>query len=377
MLEQQLEEQTALWLGNPGKGLYLDREANVLYLSRLFSWYGGDFEPPGLEEFACQYAADGVCEYLAANDVRTAFLDYNWNLNSQTAATLMEGGDSMGGGGRFTGSGADGGVVTGGSVTGGSGGDDTPGSMTGGSGDRTSQESPAGGSMTGGSEEMNRQDSLTGGSGGDSTQGDGGKGNGATVDDGMYSVADITKMTQPWNNVLSRHVQKGQIQGVPLTAVDYAGIDTTPEGELAAFLASLSALDMSKVPESEMLALLINAYNAFTVHLIASNIEDLGTTWNTIMQLSSEPWPASTWTTFTFSLGGTNVTLDELEHSRIRGEFAEPRIHAAVNCAAVSCPDLRAEAYTGAMLEQQLEEQTIIWLSNIEKGMRLDEEANV
>lgn len=151
--------------------------------------------------------ADGVCEYLAANDVRTAFLDYNWNLNSQTAATLMEGGDSMGGGGRFTGSGADGGVVTGGSVTGGSGGDDTPGSMTGGSGDRTSQDSPAGGSMTGGSEEMNRQDSLTGGSGGDSTQGDGGRGNGATVDDGMYSVADITEMTQPWNNVLSRSAQ--------------------------------------------------------------------------------------------------------------------------------------------------------------------------
>jgi hypothetical protein len=51
------------------------------------------------------------------------------------------------------------------------------------------------------------------------------------------------------------------------------------------------------------------------------------------------------------------VSLDEIEHDRIRPRFREPRIHFALVCAARSCPPLRAEAYTGARLEAQLADQ--------------------
>ena len=60
-------------------------------------------------------------------------------------------------------------------------------------------------------------------------------------------------------------------------------------------------------------------------------------------------------------LGGRNVTLNELHHGWIRGldpafgkGFSEPRIHAAVNSASVSCPDLRNEAYTAKRLDEQV-----------------------
>ena len=60
------------------------------------------------------------------------------------------------------------------------------------------------------------------------------------------------------------------------------------------------------------------------------------------------------------------ITLDHIEHDLIRGseEFNEPRIHFAVNCASIGCPALRNEAYTAEKLERQLQEQTILFLSD-------------
>lgn len=51
------------------------------------------------------------------------------------------------------------------------------------------------------------------------------------------------------------------------------------------------------------------------------------------------------------------MSLDQIEHERIRPRFREPRIHFALVCAARSCPPLRAEAYTADRLESQLADQ--------------------
>jgi hypothetical protein len=51
------------------------------------------------------------------------------------------------------------------------------------------------------------------------------------------------------------------------------------------------------------------------------------------------------------------LSLDQIEHEEIRPHFREPRIHFALVCAAEGCPPLRAEAYTGRRLEEQLESQ--------------------
>ena len=46
--------------------------------------------------------------------------------------------------------------------------------------------------------------------------------------------------------------------------------------------------------------------------------------------------------------------MDHIEHEIIRKQFADPRIHAAINCAAVSCPRLLNEAFTPDKLDDQL-----------------------
>jgi hypothetical protein len=98
------------------------------------------------------------------------------------------------------------------------------------------------------------------------------------------------------------------------------------------------------------MAFLINAYNAFTVELILTaypklkSIKDLGS-------LLQSPWKKKF-----FTLLGEQRHLDWIEHEQLRPRYAEPRIHAAVNCASIGCPALRDEAFTANALESQLED---------------------
>lgn len=101
--------------------------------------------------------------------------------------------------------------------------------------------------------------------------------------------------------------------------------------------------------ESQRLAFLINAYNAFTVALIVDHypvksIKDIGS-------FLKSPWKIEF-----FSLFGEKHYLDNIEHDMIRKWFHEPRIHFALVCASKGCPALRNEAFTADHLESQLED---------------------
>ncbi|MCP1339970.1 DUF547 domain-containing protein [Idiomarina sp. M1R2S28] len=136
------------------------------------------------------------------------------------------------------------------------------------------------------------------------------------------------------------------------------------------YLASLSAVEPRQYESwthEQKLAFLINAYNGFTLQLIIDNIDkfesgeadsirDLG-------GLFASPWEKSF-----FTLLGEKRTLDWVEHEKIRGDFDEPRIHASLVCAAVNCPKLRAEAFTGESLETQLEDQMVTFLNDRDKN---------
>ncbi len=52
--------------------------------------------------------------------------------------------------------------------------------------------------------------------------------------------------------------------------------------------------------------------------------------------------------------------------------MGEPRIHLAIVCASVSCPDLRNEPYTAVKLESQLDDQVQQFLNNQGKGLKIE-----
>ncbi len=142
------------------------------------------------------------------------------------------------------------------------------------------------------------------------------------------------------DNVLKRHVsQEG--------GVDYARLHRDP-AMLDAYLDGLATVPFDAVGRDEKLALLINAYNAFTLRLIldhwpVASIKDIP---------GGQRWDARRW-----RFAGRVLSLNQIEHEEIRPRFHEPRIHFALVCAARGCPPLRREAYMGARLDEQLEDQ--------------------
>jgi hypothetical protein len=105
----------------------------------------------------------------------------------------------------------------------------------------------------------------------------------------------------------------------------------------------------------EQLAFYINAYNAFTLALVAQQLPHDQSTWKRWSIKDAGGWYTSVWNYYTFELAGTRVTLDHLEHTLLR-PLGEPRIHFAINCASRSCPVLSSNPYIGAELISQLDE---------------------
>jgi hypothetical protein len=161
---------------------------------------------------------------------------------------------------------------------------------------------------------------------------------------------------QLWNELLKTHVK-------PNGQVDYKGfIREKPKLERYLKLLSENAPDRSKWTKNEQLAYWINVYNAYTVKLIVDfyptkSIRDLG-------PRIKIPLIKDVWHYKFFKIAGVDMSLDEVEHSILRKEFDEPRIHFAINCASVSCPPLLNEAFVASTLENQLMRVTSTFIND-------------
>lgn len=162
--------------------------------------------------------------------------------------------------------------------------------------------------------------------------------------------------------------------------VDYKRLQQH-RGPLDAFVASLGELDhaiYAAWPEADRMAFLFNAYNAITLQRIIDHypirrggmVSALRFPENSIRQIDG------VWNRLTTRVLGKNMTLDHIEHEILRKDFHEPRLHAALVCAAVGCPPLRAEAYTGARLNEQLDDQSRRFLAAPHR-FRIDRDRNI
>lgn len=172
-----------------------------------------------------------------------------------------------------------------------------------------------------------------------------------------------------WDSLLKAHVHESD-QGRK-TAVDYAAMAKDRE-QLRAYLSDIAATSRAEFDSwgrDEQLAFLINAYNAWTVELVLQHYPQI----DSIRDIGFLPGAA--WRRKLVVLFGRQVSLDEVEHEMIRQwpQFREPRIHFAVNCAAVGCPALRAEAFSGARIDEQLQDSTRRFLADRDRNWLQDD----
>jgi Protein of unknown function, DUF547 len=171
----------------------------------------------------------------------------------------------------------------------------------------------------------------------------------AAADDGAYA------------RLLQAHVRPGTINGIRLAAVDYAALKADPL--YAAALRDLATSRLDRLAdERERFAFWANAYNLLAIKAVLDqyptrSIRDGGSLLKPI------------WKKKVGAVAGREYALDDIEHGILRREFKEPRVHFAVVCASLSCPDLRPEPFVAERLDAQLDDQTRAFLANPTKGM--------
>ncbi len=163
-----------------------------------------------------------------------------------------------------------------------------------------------------------------------------------------------------WTALLKKHVVL--LDGAKASQVRYAGLQQD-RAALKDYLGTLSKVTRQEFDawsKPQQMAFLINAYNAFTVEKILARHPDLKSIWD-FGKVFGNPFRDRF-----FKLLGREFTLDGIEHETLRkpGAYDEPRVHFAVNCAALGCPMLREEAYVAVRLDAQLEEQARRFLAD-------------
>ena len=172
---------------------------------------------------------------------------------------------------------------------------------------------------------------------------------------------------QTYGNVLRTHVIG--------TRVDYASLKRN-RGALDAVVNMLGRVTQDELAHwtrQHQIAYWINAYNAFTLQAIVDHypIRNRWLSLFTFTPRNSIKQIDGVWTELRWRAAGADMTLDEIEHETLRVKYDEPRIHFAVNCAAVSCPPLRREPYVADRIERQLILATRDFLAS-DLGLQVD-----
>ena len=133
--------------------------------------------------------------------------------------------------------------------------------------------------------------------------------------------------------------------------VDYTGLKAHA-GDLNGYVALLGQVSPASHPERfpglpDRLAYWINAYNAFVLKGVIDAYP--------VKSVKDIKFLSGFFNRTYFTAGGQEYTLDNIEHSILREVFEDPRIHAAINCASLGCPQLPQRAFLPENLDAQLD----------------------
>ena len=175
----------------------------------------------------------------------------------------------------------------------------------------------------------------------------------------QYSSANFD--WSDYSTLLEKNIINTEKAGIQTNLLNYDAISKDPT--FSSLFERLAAFDPNALKGKEKMAFYINTYNLFAIKLITDHhpkhsIRDIGS------------WFSPVWQKPAAILNTKTISLDTIEHKILR-KMKEPRIHFAIVCASLSCPDLRNEAYTADNLDEQLDEQTRRFLGNSDKGIHI------
>lgn len=151
-----------------------------------------------------------------------------------------------------------------------------------------------------------------------------------------------------WQALLDRYLVTDHPSGI--NRLDYAAVTADDRVTLRAYIEQLEAFDPRTLNRNEQGAYWINLYNAVTIELVVENYPV-----KSIRKINGGLLSLGPWNDELVSVAGKALTLNDIEHRILRPIYRDPRIHYAVNCASLGCPNLAGRAYTGANIAELLD----------------------
>jgi len=176
--------------------------------------------------------------------------------------------------------------------------------------------------------------------------------------------------------LLNRYTKPGvSIDDVRVTAVDYAALakEKGKQGsDYKTLLKVLASFNLETLDNREdKKAFWINVYNIAAIKTIVDHYP-VDSIRSRKIKLSGLPWGRKA-----IAVGGKEYSLGQIENDILLETFKDLKIHFAINCASVSCVNLRQEPYRGATLSKQLEEQAREFLGDRQKGLLIDRKKRI
>lgn len=159
-----------------------------------------------------------------------------------------------------------------------------------------------------------------------------------------------------WDALLKKYVVAGPDE---LNRVRYQAFKSNDHPVLKEYVASLEAVSPETLGRPEQFAYWANLYNAKTIDVVldaypVKSIREITPNAGLFDLLKKSVGAGGPWKAKIMRVAGEDLSLDDVEHNILRPIFKDPRVHYAVNCASVGCPNLQRAAFTGQTLEPQL-----------------------
>ena len=137
-----------------------------------------------------------------------------------------------------------------------------------------------------------------------------------------------------------------------LNRISYRRVTPADKQGLEDYLKELAQTPVSRLNRPEQLAYWINQYNALTIKVVLDHYPK-----KSILDIDISPgfFSVGPWGKKLATIEGENVSLDDIEHRIFRPIWRDPRIHYAVNCASVGCPNLQPVPFRGATVDRMLD----------------------
>ena len=153
-----------------------------------------------------------------------------------------------------------------------------------------------------------------------------------------------------WERFMAKYLVTSHPSGI--NRVEYGEVSAEDKQTLKSYLDDLQQVPVSQLNRNEQKAYWINLYNAATLDIV---LDHYPVSSITKVNLASGLFSRGPWEAKILKIEGQEVSLNDIEHRILRPIWKDPRVHYAVNCASIGCPNLQDRAYTSKNTEVLLE----------------------